>query len=68
MLVVRETGFKTGKSPSHAIDYHERIYQSVRDQSVSQARRLMSEHLDISEQIFRAGLSMPQVQDSPTIK
>jgi GntR family transcriptional repressor for pyruvate dehydrogenase complex len=68
MLVVRQTGFNTGRSPSHAIDYHERIYQSVRDQNVSEARHLMSEHLDISEQIFRAGLAMPQVQDPPTIK
>ena len=68
MLIVRHTGFNTGKSPSHAIDYHERIYYLVREQNVSEARRLMSEHLDISEQIFRAGLAMPQEKDSQPLK
>jgi GntR family transcriptional repressor for pyruvate dehydrogenase complex len=60
MLIVRQTGYNTGRSPGHAIEYHDRIYQLVRDQNVTEARRMMSEHLDMSEQIFRAGMAMQQ--------
>lgn len=57
MLEVRLTGFETPGAAAHAIDYHNRIYQAVRHPNVEAARRVMSEHLDISEQIFRAGLA-----------
>jgi GntR family transcriptional repressor for pyruvate dehydrogenase complex len=58
MLTVRETGFATPGAAAHAIEYHTRIYELVRDQDVAQARQVMSEHLDISERIFRTGLAI----------
>jgi GntR family transcriptional repressor for pyruvate dehydrogenase complex len=60
MLEVRRTGFDAPGSFTHAVEYHYRIYEQVRDQNVAEARHAMSEHLDISEQIFRVGLARQQ--------
>ncbi len=60
MLEVRLTGYETPGAATHAIDYHTRIYEAVRDQDVEAARRVMSEHLDMSEHIFREGLARQQ--------
>jgi GntR family transcriptional repressor for pyruvate dehydrogenase complex len=70
MLKVRETGFAAPGAPSHAIGYHTRIFELVRAQDVTEARRVMSEHLDISERIFRTGLAIREQRDrsdGPTI-
>jgi len=58
MLKVRETGFSTPGAAAHAIDYHRRIYEQVKAGNVEEARRVMSQHLDRSEQIFRTGQSL----------
>lgn len=57
MLEVRLTGFDVPGSSKHAIDYHYRIYEQVRDQHVEAARQMMAEHLYASERIFRDGLA-----------
>jgi len=57
MLEVRLTGFETPGAAAHAIDYHFRIYEQVRDGNAAEARAMMAEHLRISEQIFREGLA-----------
>lgn len=60
MLEVRLTGFETPWSSAHAIEYHYKIYEQVRDQNASAARQVMAEHLRLSEQIFREGLARKQ--------
>jgi GntR family transcriptional repressor for pyruvate dehydrogenase complex len=57
MLEVRLTGFETPGASAHAIEYHFRIYEQVRDQNVKAARQVMADHLRLSEQIFREGLA-----------
>ena len=57
MLEVRRTGFDAPGASSHAIEYHRRIYEQVRDGRIVEAQQIMSEHLDMSEKIFLTGLA-----------
>jgi GntR family transcriptional repressor for pyruvate dehydrogenase complex len=56
MLKVRQTGFEAPGAPAHAMTYHRRIFEQVRDENVAEARHVMAEHLDMSEKIFSAAL------------